>query len=95
MEYAEYEVRGLGCELSVASVVGAMAFVPGVRAVTLDVLQDRIRITFDPAKTDASQFLRAAQATGHRLRVQRGRLPMRGAADLVQTSARCLHDVHG
>lgn len=65
MQHAEFDVNGLSCELSVASVVGAMAFVPGVSAVTLRQPERCIRVSFDPRKASVAQIIRAARATGH------------------------------
>ena len=92
MRHAEFDVRGLSCELSVASVVGALAFVPGVSAVTLCLPQRSIRVSFDPRKADVSQFLRAAAATGHAVRERAPQAPTRSS--FVSAGGRCVRVAH-
>lgn len=92
MNHAEFDVRGLSCELSVASVVGALAFVPGVSAITLLLPERSVRVSFDPRKACLAQLLRAAEATGHSVRERTPEVHSRLSS--ASTGARCARTVH-
>ena len=66
METVELKVEGMDCEGCVKSVTRMLSGVPGVQKVEVSLAQANAKVTYDPVKSNLSDFKRAVERAGYK-----------------------------
>ena len=93
----DFGIRGMSCASCVGAVERALAAVPGVREVTVNLAAERGSVRYDPALTDPTAVIRAVAGAGYAPAVERVTLPIGGisCASCVAAIERALRTTPG